>query len=128
MKDKWVPSCGCLLHHALTQQLEDQISKKVNNMVSSLDGWKWNWASLSMLLPANIRVHIVSIPPPLGFPDLDILAWSPSVDGNFSVQSAHAAIAHSNIMISDPLFKLIRKWCGLERIRLFLWLVATAYK
>ena len=73
-------------------------------MVSSLGGW--NWASLSMVIPANICVHIVSIPPPLGFPDLDILAWSPSVDGNFSVQSAHAAIAHSNIMILDPLFKL----------------------
>ena len=54
----------------------------------------------------------------------DSLVWLPSQDRDFNVKFAHYAIAHLDRISTDPLFKLIWKWKGLERIKLFLWLTA----
>lgn len=53
----------------------------------------------------------------------DSLAWLASRNGNFSVNSAYGAIAHYHSIPTDPLFRLIWKWKGLERIKVFLWQV-----
>ena len=74
------------------------------------------------MLASHICAKIAVIPPPSGLFDGDILVWLPSSDGNFSVKLASISISHMDGAISDLLYKLIWKWCGLERIRLFLWL------
>ena len=53
------------------------------------------------------------------------MVWLPSSNGNFSVKSAFTTIAQLDSVSSDPFFHIIWKWCGLERIKLFLWLTAN---
>ena len=53
----------------------------------------------------------------------DTMVWWSSGDGNFNIQAAHSVITHPDLSPSDPLFKLIWKWEGMERIKSFLWLV-----
>ena len=55
----------------------------------------------------------------------DSLVWSSRNDGNFSVNSAHHVLANPDSNAEDPLFKIIWKWKGMERIKVFLWLMAN---
>ena len=66
----------------------------------------------------------MGFPPPFHQAGTDSLVWGSSGDGDFSVNLAFENIAQWNLTISDPLFNSIWKWHGLERIKLFLWLVA----
>ena len=61
----------------------------------------------------------------VALPRLMVYFCYPSKDGEFDVKSAHTMIAGLDFNNTSPLFKLIWKWPGLERIKTFLWIVAN---
>ena len=119
-QDNWIPSSGPLLDLSLTQILHHMLKVKVSSVVETSS--TWNWAILSSYLPPSVCALIAAIPPPIDGLDHDILAWLPSSNGNFGVSSAYFAFSNVNGLSTDPLFRSIWKWCGLEHIKLFLWL------
>ena len=124
-KDTWIPTCGQLLDHAISQVPNNILYDEVNNVTAPSGGWNWNL--ITTMLPAHICGKIAAIPPPSEVLGSDILIWVPSCDGNFSVKAAYNAIAHPDNATSDPLYQLIWKCSGLERIKLFLWLTSYDY-
>ena len=55
----------------------------------------------------------------------DCVAWKCSHDGEFPIRSSYDHIASIHLMTHDPLFKIIWKWKGMERIKVFLWQMAV---
>ena len=86
---------------------------------------EWDCYMISPFLPGYVQNIFAAIPPPFQDARLDSLIWYPSKDGEFDVKSAHTMIASLDFNNIDPLFKLIWKWPGLERIKTFFWLVAN---
>ena len=95
----------------------------MNNLVNAIGSW--DWAFISTLLLPNVCAKIAAIPPPDNAFDPDILLWLPSQEGNFNVSSAHPSIAYLNGTSYEPIYRSIWKWCGLEQIKLFLWLMGN---
>ena len=71
------------------------------------------------ILPIGVCDLIVSIAPPSNLGFSDMIAWIGSHDGEFSIIYAYGHIARSINASVDPLFCLIWKWKGMERIRCF---------
>ena len=69
-------------------------------------------------------ILFAAVAPPSFSNDPDIVAWTGSHDGNFSIKSSYYCIAGFDNVSPDPLFWLIWRWKGMERIKLFLWQVA----
>lgn len=51
------------------------------------------------------------------------MIWGCSGNGVFSIKSAYSLIENYHTFAPNPLFKLIWKWAGPERIRVLLWKV-----
>ena len=94
--------------------------------VAVLEGG-WNCNLLSGILPPTIIAMISGLLTPNLFEELDSIVWLPNKDGNFSVQSAYYEIAQHSCLGKNPLFDMIWSWEGLERIRIFLWLVSNEF-
>ncbi|CAN1127603.1 Putative ribonuclease H protein At1g65750 [Linum perenne] len=54
----------------------------------------------------------------------DELIWGPDPKGNFSISSAYEIITAESNSFESPLWKLVWKWQGPNRVRHFLWLAA----
>ena len=81
---------------------------------------------LSGLLPRNIYEFIARVTPPSIFSGSDTPPWKGSHDGNFSTKSAYAVMTNNtNFYPQDPLFRLIWKWKGIERVRIFMGQMAS---
>ena len=102
---------------------DGMLETKVADFVTS-DG-TWNWHILCNLLPSHICDFIAGLAPPSPLAGLDVPAWKGSHDGNFSIKSAYSLFANHHEYSPDPLFRLIWKWKGIERVRMFLWQMAT---
>ena len=70
-----------------------------------------------------LRDLIADISPPTNLAMPDTLAWSGSHDGLFSIKSAYNHITFGLDLPADPLFCLIWRWKGIERVKVFLWQV-----
>ena len=53
----------------------------------------------------------------------DSMVWDQSTDGKFTVRKAYMVQEEGVELDQDPLWKIIWKWKGLERIKVFLWTV-----
>ncbi|KAH1063468.1 hypothetical protein J1N35_028455 [Gossypium stocksii] len=77
---------GFLLLYVPNQVNIDPHSK-VNEMV--MDNGDWNLDLFRLWLPEEVVSLIISIPPPLDSVGLDILSWSRTTNGVFSVKSVY---------------------------------------
>lgn len=93
-------------------------------MVNSAGEWELDF--VEEWLPAYVRDTIRSISPPSETGRPDILAWTPSRDGEFTVRSAYIAVAKLQYKPNPPIFRVLWEWEGPKRIKLLLWRVAKS--
>ncbi|CAN1125966.1 Putative ribonuclease H protein At1g65750 [Linum perenne] len=62
--------------------------------------------------------------PPIAGAGEDKITWGLERDGRFSIRSAYLLITEEESAALDPIWRLIWRWKGPQRIRQFLWLVA----
>lgn len=73
----------------------------------------------------NIVMTLASYPPSNREPNEDQLFWNLSMNGKFTIKSAYFSLINScnNRTHLKPLWRLVWRWRGPERIRSFIWLV-----
>ena len=121
--DSWVPRVRALSSFATKQISPGDLQDVVASFVNS-EG-NWDWQRLHSVLPPEICHLICGLVPPSPNAGDDSVCWLPSHDGNFSVFSVYNTLAGHGCKEYDPLYKLIWRWKGLERVRSFLWLLAN---
>ncbi|CAN1799142.1 Putative ribonuclease H protein At1g65750 [Linum perenne] len=62
--------------------------------------------------------------PPIAGAGEDKITWGLERDGRFSIRSAYLLVTEEESAALDPIWRLIWRWKGPQRIRQFLWLVA----
>lgn len=82
----------------------------------------WDLARISKLLPREVTQRLIAILPPLQGAGCDIMVWNGNANGNFTLKSAYFMIEKLIPDLYDPVFKLIWKWKGVEKIHLFIWI------
>ena len=76
---------------------------------------------LLSILPLQVCNNIAALAPPLASAGSDSIIWCSSHDGAFSLHSSYQSLAKHLELHEDHLFRLIWRWKGLERIRVFMW-------
>lgn len=69
----------------------------------------------------NWGVHQLS----LILPGSDLLVWNGDVCGKFTMVGVNKSLLNSLLVVPHPMFKFIWQWKGLERLRFFLWKIAS---
>ena len=67
--------------------------------------------------------NILGMSPPRTEAGLDRIAWKGTVDGSFNLKSAYG-VCDLQVTFDINLFKLLHRWPGLKRIRMFLWKIS----
>ncbi|KAK8510054.1 hypothetical protein V6N11_029049 [Hibiscus sabdariffa] len=82
----------------------------------------WAWAKFQDFLPSPVLLAIAAMTPPsvLGS---DSIGWGGDDHRVFMVKSAYCLCAGDAHRDESQLWKTVSKYCGLPRIRMFLWLV-----
>lgn len=75
------------------------------------------------MLPQYVHCAILGIHPPNVVNLSDSLAWGLSKDGDFSVSSTYSSILSYTPSPQHPIFRVVWKWAGPERIKFLLWQV-----
>ena len=91
-------------------------------MVDGRGNWKWD--VFAHLIPMQIVMSIVGYTPPMQDGIDDTVGWDHSSNGKLTVRTAYMVLEERGEMDQDPIWRLIRKWQGMERIKVFLWTVA----
>uniref|UniRef100_A0A6N2N1I9 Reverse transcriptase zinc-binding domain-containing protein n=1 Tax=Salix viminalis TaxID=40686 RepID=A0A6N2N1I9_SALVM len=121
-KDSWLENNGPLINLINPGLQVDTINHTVANMVDRSGNWKWE--EFAHLLPMQTLMGIVGYIPPRQDADADSMIWKQTSDGKFTVKTAYLAGEEGDNVHRDPVWKIIWKWKGLERIKVFLWTVA----
>ena len=100
----------------------DTLNYTVTDMVDSRRNW--NWELFAHLIPMQAVMSIASHMPPEQDTEIDSVVWDKSADGRLTVRTAYMVHEERETMERDPLWKIIWKWKGMERIKVFLWTVA----
>lgn len=79
----------------------------------------WDFVNLATVLPSNIILKLIAVIPPSQRAGNDIMSWNASSNGIFTLKSAYFLIEKIPPNLYSPTFKVICKWRGEERIRLF---------
>ncbi|KAA3460126.1 reverse transcriptase [Gossypium australe] len=121
-KDNWIPKVGPLLSYVPAYSRL--------NMDSTLKDWVlqegcWNIDMLKIWLPEDIIKRILSIPPPHPAEGEDKIIWARTESGSFTIRSAYRSIKENTWRPKDENWKNIWKYQGPQRVRTFLWLVAS---
>ncbi|KAA3476291.1 putative LRR receptor-like serine/threonine-protein kinase [Gossypium australe] len=80
---------------------------------------------LRLWLPDDKLKRIVSIPPPHPGDGEDRIIWARSGTGSFSIRSAYWTLKENSWRPKDDNWKVVWKYQGPQRVRIFLWLVAN---
>ncbi|KAJ6989432.1 hypothetical protein NC653_022113 [Populus alba x Populus x berolinensis] len=87
---------------------------------------KWDWDRFSQLIPVNVLIIMTSIPAPRYEMDEDTVFRRNTTSGELSIRSAYELFDKSSgqLNMKDPIWRIIWRWKGPEKVRHFLWLVA----
>ncbi|XP_028778230.1 uncharacterized protein LOC114734750 [Neltuma alba] len=92
---------------------------------SSVADWTkygtWDFQRLNTIVKKEVIQRLISVLPPIEGAGNDVMIWSETSNGMFSVKSAYFLIEENDRALFNPIYKLIWKWKGAERIRVFLW-------
>nr|KYP36270.1 Putative ribonuclease H protein At1g65750 family [Cajanus cajan] len=118
--DAWLPSHTSIIQKALTFVPPAELMRTVRSYRTSQGAW--NIEHLQAFLPVTtletIRdQHIGNEDEP------DEIIWGPTFDGEFKIKSAYEVTSTCLGNVRPPIFRVVWKWTGLERIHTFLWRV-----
>lgn len=121
-RDAWIPG---LPSRELNSSVAPPDGQDNFSVMSYARNGEWKWDVLNQILPHNICAKIASIRPPTPGED-DMVYWSPSSDGIFSLKTAYSMIIEDmgEVSLPTPLFPDVWQWRGLERVKGFLWKLA----
>ena len=86
-----------------------------------LEDGAWDWRRILSYLSIEVCECIAGIAPPSNFGIPNTVVWLSSHEGTFLVRSAYNYISCDCDLPTNSLFRLIWKWKGMERIKVFLW-------
>lgn len=118
--DCWALEDNPLIFYAQQPLPVELINSTVSKCVNG-DG-SWNWGLFANLLPNNVILRIAAIKPPLNNCGRDEIRWAHSKTWLFTVKSAYLSLIQQQSALDDPGWKIIWKWQGPQRIKMFLWL------
>eukprot|EP00258_Populus_trichocarpa_P027694 XP_024443713.1 uncharacterized protein LOC112324533 [Populus trichocarpa] len=121
-RDSWLESYGPIINHLEREVQVDTLDYTVADMVDDRGNWKWD--VFAHLIPMQIVMSIVGYTPPMQDGIDDTVGWDHSSNGKLTVRTAYMVLEERGEMDQDPIWRLIRKWQGMERIKVFLWTVA----
>ncbi|KAF7841242.1 putative ribonuclease H protein At1g65750 family [Senna tora] len=122
-RDVWCPKLGALSNWASCDLEIIDEDRKLCDFVGV--GGDWDSGRLCLYLPQNICDEILRLPPPNLSRGKDCIRWKHSGDGNFFVKTAYDALVNKEIGNKRSVWRRIWCWQGPQRIRTFLWLVAS---
>ena len=124
LKDVWLDGYGALSHHTTHELSEAEGNATIADMVNERNQWKWEL--FAHLLPVQIVLVLASHSPPSTELEEDASYWRHSSSGQFTTKSVYLFQVRDATSRSpmEPIWRLIWRWKGPERIRNFLWLVA----
>ncbi|KAL4307123.1 uncharacterized protein LOC107605009 [Arachis ipaensis] len=120
--DVWVQNEGYLSSKALTPIPEEQKNWKVVEYTNGRG--EWDLENLVALLPTEVLNKIRSIPPPKDSQGEDRIRWNHTANGDFTVALAYRILINHSSMETKRIWKVIWRWKGPERIRVFMWQAA----
>ncbi|KAA3453503.1 reverse transcriptase [Gossypium australe] len=85
----------------------------------------WNIDMLHIWLSEDILKRVVSIPPPHLDGGEDRIIWARSGSSSFSIRSTYWTLKENSWRPKDDNWKIIWKYQGPQRVRIFLWLVTN---
>jgi ribonuclease HI len=121
-RDSWLESYGPIINHLEREVQVETLDYTVADMVDDRGNWKWD--VFAHLIPMQIVMSIVGYTPPMQDGIDDMVGWDHSSNGKLTVRTAYMVLEERGEMDQDPIWRLIRKWQGMERIKVFLWTVA----
>lgn len=110
-----------LAHTAHPPNVSD-LDCKISEFILPSSGW--NKDKLQQLLPLDVCNKILSIHIPYDTDFQDTIIWNSPNDDLFSTKAAYKSIYEVSETPPSQIFKLVWKWKGPQRIKLFLWMVA----
>ncbi|CAN1788863.1 Putative ribonuclease H protein At1g65750 [Linum perenne] len=120
--DRWVDGGERLIDLTSGSSSGIDVDQPVNAFVSSLG--EWNWSLFENFLSRDGCLQVAGMSPPIAGAGEDRITWGLERDGRFSIRSAYLLITEEESAALDPIWRLIWRWKGPQRIRQFLWLVA----
>ncbi|XP_028754982.1 uncharacterized protein LOC114714409 [Neltuma alba] len=104
------------MRHVSDIELESVVATWVSN-------GQWDYNRLSSILPPDIINMLIAKCPPNEVLGDDILIWGGNNSGQFKIKDAYWMIEDKGNSPISRVFDVIWKWKGVERIRVFLWLM-----
>ncbi|XP_025635616.1 uncharacterized protein [Arachis hypogaea] len=119
----WVPNLGSLDQHV--PQVRTNYVEYSSSLMDFLDvSGNWDLNKLNSWLPEDMVKKIAAISPPSPWKMPDHVAWNLSSDGSFDLKQSYQVLCNTPPSYNGT-FNLVWRWCGPERVRYFLWLVAN---
>lgn len=116
--DNWFEGCDKLISYCTTIPNESTIQHPISKFTTYAGGW--NVSTFDSWLPETItRLIANSIPPYASMNDK--FTWGGNPDGTFTTKSAYVILKGNTATYNAPIFQIIWKWRGTERIRTLLW-------
>ncbi|KAL4386745.1 hypothetical protein GQ457_09G012620 [Hibiscus cannabinus] len=110
-----------IIHQLLDSNVAHVQGVPVASMVD-LNG-DWNWQLFQHMLPHHVLLRIAAIRAPLPLLGADNVGWRGGIMDRFSVKAAYKVRMADTPQVTDKVWEIIHKHRGLQRIRVFLWLV-----
>ncbi|XP_043809034.1 uncharacterized protein LOC110606238 [Manihot esculenta] len=90
-----------------------------------IPGYGWDWNRLSLWLPDFVLAFLLPICLHDDVNSRDGIIWRHSISGQYSVKTGYSLLVEKcGLPVALPLWKLIWKATGTQRMRVFLWEVA----
>ena len=121
-KDSWLEGFGPLINQLNSEVQVESLNHTVAEMVDG--GGNWKWEVFAHLLPMQAVMGIAGYIPPRQDALEDTMIWEKSVNGRFTIKTAYMVREEDESIDRDPIWRIIWKWKGMERIKMFLWTVA----
>ncbi|CAN1832077.1 Putative ribonuclease H protein At1g65750 [Linum perenne] len=120
--DRWVDSGDRLIDITSGNTSAIDVDQPVAAFVTA--NGEWNWSLFNQFLSRDGCLQVAGMSPPSAGAGEDRITWGLERDGHFRIRSAYLLAAEEEGGTLDPIWRLIWRWKGPQRIRQFLWLVA----
>ncbi|CAN1796887.1 Putative ribonuclease H protein At1g65750 [Linum perenne] len=120
--DRWVDSGDRLIDITFGNTSAIDVDQPVVAFVTA--NGEWNWSLFNQFLSRDGCLQVAGMSPPSAGAGEDRITWGLEHDGSFRICSAYLLAAEEDDGTLDPIWRLIWRWKGPQRIRQFLWLVA----
>ncbi|KAK4252645.1 hypothetical protein QN277_014390 [Acacia crassicarpa] len=117
--DAWLSNDLFIKDYCLRPLSEAEWESKVADWILANT---WDFNRLVTVVSREIIKRLAATHPPVLGAGQDVLMWGASSNGTFSVTTAYNIIVNPDPSLFHPGFKLIWKWSGAERVRVFMWL------